>query len=197
MLKNMNLQKKNRIFRSLTIVAFVLGILLVCNFSLFFSKATAKENTMYASQEELLETNKELLVNGVRGVAVNYYLYVAAVCLAFVLSIRFADITGKAATVLRTIFMGIAALCSFGGMVIIRALTGLRRIFEAVDLAYPETYNNVDGTAEKMIDYSTIETAAAGVLLVMVSVSIFFVLAVTAGIDLVKKMKKDHRYRQH
>lgn len=187
----MSLQKKNVILRSLTIAVFLLGVLLIFNFVSFYNRATAREDIVYGSVEELIEADRELLDHGVIGIAVNYYLYVAAACLAFVLSIKFAKITGRITTILRTVFIGIATVCSFGGTVIIRVLFMLRKIFETIDFELPETYHNVGQAVEEVVNGVDIDTAVIGMLLVIVSVINFYFLTITASVGLIIKSQKE------
>ncbi len=187
----MSLQTKNKILRLLTIAVFILGALLICIFASFSKNVTAKEDVTYENIEAAVEADKALLNNGVISIEISYYLYFAAVCVTFILSIMFAKITGIITTILRTVFLGIAAVCSYGGMAVIKVLSALRKIFGTIDLGHPDAVYGVSGAAGEVIGHADIEAATVGVLSVILSVVIFFILAVTATVSLLKKPRKE------
>lgn len=190
----MSLQMKNRILRLLTIAAFVLGVLLIFNSVSLYNNASTLDTSEHSNKIEQFEAEQAMLSSSIKMLEINYYTYLAAGCIAFVLSIVFGKVTGIVTTVFRTIFLGIAAICSFGALGLIRVFSTMRRLIDKID------FKNLDGNQEIVeslnntidtLDSADITMQAFGILLVMVSIIIFFILTITAIVGLFKNNNKE------
>lgn len=184
----MNLQMKNRSLRFLTIVAFVLGVLLIFNCVSFYNNILMLDSMEYKNMTDI-EEGIVLLSGSIKMLEVNYYTYLAAGCIAFVLSIVFGKVTGIVTTVFRTIFLGIAMLCSFGGLGIIRVFSALRKLIDKIDFKNLDSNHHIIESIQNLTDSMDYETLAYLVPLVIVAIIIFFILSITAIVGLFKNYK--------
>lgn len=186
----MSLQMKNRILRFLTIAAFVLGILLIFNSVSLYNNASTLDTSEHRNEIKQLEAEQAMLSSSIKMLEINYYTYLAAGCIAFVLSIVFGKVTGIVTTVFRTIFLGIAAICSFGGSGLIRVFSALRVLIDKIDFKNLEGNQEIVESLHNMLDNVDFRMQAFGVLLVIVSIIIFFILTITAIVGLFKNNNK-------
>ena len=186
----MSLQMKNRILRLLTIAAFVLGILLIFNFVSFYNNVLMLDTSEHGNEIEQLEAEQAMLSSNIKMLEISYYTYLAAGCIAFVLSIVFGKVTGIVTTVFRTIFLGIAAICSFGGSGLIRVFSTLRMLIDKIDFKNLEGSYDIVESLNNTIDSVDFRMQAFGALLVIVSIIIFFILTITAIVGLLKNNNK-------
>lgn len=186
----MNLQMKNRILRLLTIAAFGLGVLLIFNSVSFYNNALTLDTSEYRNEIEQFEAEQAMLSSSIKMLEINYYAYLAAGCIAFVLSIVFGKVTGIVTTVFRTIFLGIAASCSFGGLGLIRVFSAMRILIDKLDIKNPDGNHDIVESLQNTLDSVDFRIQAFSILLVIVSMIIFFILTITAIVGLFKNYNK-------
>ncbi|MDE6744294.1 MAG: hypothetical protein K2J95_10495 [Lachnospiraceae bacterium] len=187
----MSLQMKNRLLRLLTSAAFVLGVLLIFNSVSLYNNALTLDTSEHSNEIEQFEAEQAMLSSSIKMLEISYYSYLAVGCIAFVLSIVFGKVTGIVTTVFRTIFLGIAAICSFGGSGLIRVFSAMRKLIDKIDLKNLEDSQDIVESLNNTLDSVDFRMQAFGMLLVIVSIIIFFILTITAIVGLFKNNNKE------
>ncbi|MDE6687280.1 MAG: hypothetical protein K2K17_08190, partial [Lachnospiraceae bacterium] len=157
-----------------------------------YNNASTLDTSEHSDEIEQFEAEQAMLSSSIKMLEISYYTYLSAGCIAFVLSIVFGKITGIVTTVFRTIFLGIAAICSFGGSGLIRVFSAMRKLIDKIDLKNLEGNQDIVESLNNTLDSVDFRMQAFGVLLVIVSIIIFFILTITAIVGLFKNnYKKD------